>query len=121
MAFTKNTLGAVVRGETLMEVVSGEPELVVKVQISPMDIDRVRIGQNAEVRFSVFKDAYTITGTLEEISADNITDADTGIDYYSGEVSLWEDDLSLLGGLELVLSMPADVLIKTAGGHCLGM
>ena len=121
MAFTKNTLGAVVRpGETLMEVVPGEPELVVKVQISPMDIDRVRIGQNAEVRFSVFKDAYTITGTLEEISADSITDADTGIDYYSGEVSLWEDDLSLLGGLELVPGMPADVLIKTGRRTLLG-
>ena len=49
-----NTIGAVVgSGEILMEIVPDISDLVVEARISPMDIDRVKIGQAAEVRFSV--------------------------------------------------------------------
>ena len=90
------------------------------VKISPMDIDRVTLGQEAEIRFSVFKDAYSITGTLEKVSADSIEDPSTGEPYFSGEVALWEEDLTLLGELEIVPGMPAEVLIKTGERTMLG-
>ena len=38
-----------------------------------MDIDRVSVGQSA-VGFSVFKDAYLVSGVLTKLSADRIID-----------------------------------------------
>lgn len=109
-----NTIGAVISpGEKLMEIVPQINELIVEVRISPMDIDRIIVGQSAEVRFSVFKDAYMITGTLTKLAADRLIDESTGLPYFLGEVQLLEDDLALLDGMALVPGMPAEVLIKT--------
>ena len=70
MALSPNSIGAVIgSGELLMEVVPDVDELVIDVRMSPLDIDRIRIGQEAEVRFSVFKDSYSVTGELIKISA----------------------------------------------------
>ena len=67
-----NTIGAVISpGEKLMEIVPQINELIVEVRISPKDIDRIIVGQSAEVRFSVFKDAYMITGMLTKLAADS--------------------------------------------------
>ena len=64
-----NAVGAVVgSGETLMELLPESDSLFIEARVSPMDIDRVRIGQNAEVRFAVFKDAYLVSGVLTKIS-----------------------------------------------------
>ena len=109
-----NTIGAVISpGEKLMEIVPQINELIVEVRISPMDIDRIIVGQSAEVRFSVFKDAYMITGMLTKLAADRLIDESTGLPYFLGEVQLLEDDLALLDGMALVPGMPAEVLIKT--------
>ena len=96
-----------------MEIVPQINELIVEVRISPMDIDRIIVGQSAEVRFSVFKDAYMITGMLTKLAADRLIDESTGLPYFLGEVQLLEDDLALLDGMALVPGMPAEVLIKT--------
>ena len=54
-----------------------------------MDIDRVRIGQPAEIRFAVFKDAYLVSGVLVKVSADRLVDPATEIPYYSAEITYW--------------------------------
>jgi len=114
MAFSKNTLGSVIRpGETVLEVVPQGETLVVDAKISPMDIDRVRVGQEVEVRFAVFKDAYTISGELTRISADSLVDEETQSAFYTAEVRLVQADLKYLGGQIIVPGMPAEVLIKT--------
>ena len=120
--FDTNTEGAVIiPGETLMEVVPDIDKLVVEARVSPMDIDRVRVGLEAEVRFGVFKDVYTITGKVVKLSADILFDESTGEQYYGAEVVLLESDLSLLSeGMELVPGMPAEVLIKTGTRTPLG-
>lgn len=116
-----NTIGAVIRpGETLMEVVPQVERLMVEAKLSPMDIDRVRIGQPAEVRFSVFKDAYLITGQLTKLSADRLIDEGSDLPYYAAEIKLTEEDLYLLQGMELVPGMPAEVLVKTGERSMLG-
>lgn len=121
MALKPNTVGAVVgSGEPLLEIVPDVEKLVVDVQMSPMDIDRIRIGQEAEVRFSVFKDSYTITGELVKISADAMTNELNGSTYYEAKVELYESDMALLGDYELVPGMPADVLVKTGSRTLLG-
>ena len=121
MALKPNTIGAVVgSGEPLLEIVPDVEKLVIDVRMSPMDIDRIRIGQEAEVRFAVFKDSYTITGELVKISADAMVDETNGSTYFEAKVELFENDMMLLGGYELVPGMPADVLVKTGSRTLLG-
>ena len=107
-----NTQGAVVLpGEELMMIV---PIMIGfdTCAIVSMDIDRLSIGQDAEVRFAVFKDAYTISGRLVNLSADTIVDEISGEPFYEGKVELEKADIGLLGE-RLVPGMPAEVLIKT--------
>ena len=116
-----NVVGAVVvPGEELMAIVPDVEKLMIDAKMSPMDIDRIRIGQEAEVRFAVFKDAYTITGELVKVSADSLVDEATGEAYFEAKVELLEDDLVLLGEYQLVPGMPADVLVKTGNRTLLG-
>ena len=116
-----NTVGDVLRsGETLVEVVPQGEDFVVEARISPMDIDRVSLGQPAEIRFAVFKDAYLISGELVKVSADRLIDEESNIPYYSAEIRLLDDDLALLGGMPLVPGMPAEVLVKTGKTTMLG-
>ncbi|MDA0892093.1 MAG: HlyD family type I secretion periplasmic adaptor subunit [Proteobacteria bacterium] len=116
-----NTIGAVIgSGETVLEIVPSIDRLVVDARVAPMDIDRVSVGQDAEVRFSVFKDAYLISGSLTKLSPDRLVDQETNLPYYSAEIKLVEEDLSLLRGMTLVPGMPAEVLIKTGERTMLG-
>ncbi len=116
-----NTIGAVVgSGEKLMEIVPQDKSLIVQARISPLDIDRVKVGNTAYIRFSVFKDAYTVSGSLSKVSADRLVDQKSDLPYYAAEVELNEDSLQLLEGMSLVPGMPAEVLIKTGTRTMLG-
>ena len=109
-----NVVGAVVgAGEELMAIVPDVDKLIIDTQLSPMDMDRISIGQEAEVRFAVFKDAYTVTGRLIKVSADSLTDQASGVTYFEAKVELSAEDVGLLEGYTLIPGMPADVLIKT--------
>ena len=121
LALKPNTVGAVVSpGEPLMSIVPDTESLLIDAQLSPMDIDRIHIGQEAEVRFSVFKDAYSITGVLIKVSADSLIDEVTGAPYFSAKIKLNDDDIKLLGEYRLVPGMPAEVLVKTGKRTLLG-
>ncbi|MDA8677585.1 HlyD family type I secretion periplasmic adaptor subunit [Luminiphilus sp.] len=121
LGLVKTTVGAVVApGEQLMEVVPSVDSMMVEAQVSPMDIDRVQIGQEAEIRFGVFKDAYSITGQLTRLSPDRLIDRETGIPYYSAEITISDMELLMGENMELVPGMPAEVLIKTGERTMLG-
>ena len=55
-----------------------------------------------------------------KLSADRLVDEESGLPYYSAEIKLLEQDLSLLDGLTLIPGMPAEVLIKTGKRTMLG-
>ena len=77
LGLTVHTIGAVIPpGGHLLDIVPQQEKLIVEAQVSPMDIDRVHIGQQTEVRFSAFKSAKTlkIGGHLLTLSADRISD-----------------------------------------------
>ena len=116
-----NSIGGVVSsGETLMEIVPDLDTLFVEARVMPIDIDRISPGQEAEIRLSVLKDAYLVTGTLSKISADRIVDERSDVAYYDAEIVLHDDDLRLLEGVELIPGMPAEVIIKTGNRTMLG-
>ena len=116
-----NTLGAVIAaGEAVLSIVPNIGDLVVRAKFSPMDIDRIEIGQEAEIRFSVFKDSYSISGSLDQVSADALIDNASGMPYFDAIVKLSSEDIPLLGDNRLSPGMPAQVLVKTGTRSFLG-
>ena len=110
-----HTVGGVVPpGQPLADIVPQNEELIVEARISPMDIDRVAIGQEAMVRFSSFSSTVpNIFGTVINVSADALSDPNTGMVYYSARVEVTPEGLRDLGELTLIPGMPADVFITT--------
>ena len=115
-----HTLGAVIRpGERILDIVPQNAKLVVEAQLSPQDIDQVRIDQLAEVRFPAFKqrELPRIDGRLISVSGDRLVDDNEGrkVPYYLARVEISAESLQALtkAKLELVPGMPAEVLIYT--------
>lgn len=116
MGMTVHTLGGVISpGTPLLDIVPASEELIVEAQVSPIDIDRVAVGRPVDIRFSAFKSSTTpvISGELIQISADRLTNKDTGTAYYLARVAVTEEGRKALGNLALVPGMPAEVLINT--------
>lgn len=116
LGMSTHTIGGVIQpGSPLLDIVPEGDELIVEAQVSPMDIDRVEVGTEATIRFSAFRSATThvIQGEVIRISADRLTDEQTGQPYYLARVEVTEEGRQTLGRLVLVPGMPAEVLIKT--------
>ena len=115
-----HTLGAVVKpGAKLLDIVPRGEKLLVEAKVAPIDIDRVHIGQIAEIRFTAFKmrDTPRVDGKLIALSADRLLDeADPQkAPYYLARVEITSEGVKDLARrkLDLVAGMPAEVLIKT--------
>jgi epimerase transport system membrane fusion protein len=115
-----HTLGAVVRpGERILDIVPQDEKLIVEAQLSPQDIDQVRTGQMAEVRFPAFKqrDLPRIDGKLISLSADRLVDENQGqkMPYYLARVEISAAGTKALADAKLALlpGMPAEVLVNT--------
>lgn len=118
LGMTVHTVGGVVQsGAPILDIVPAASDLVIEAQVSPIDIDRVSAGKLADIRFSAFKSATTpvIEGQVEQISADRLTNEETGMPYYLARVELTEEGRSNLEAANLVLvpGMPSEVLINT--------
>lgn len=110
------TIGEVVApGESLLQVVPKEADLIVEAQVNPIDIDRVSNGQSANIRFTSFKSQTTpvVEGRLFSLSADAMSDANSSYSYYLARVEIPEAERAKLEGAEMVPGMPVEVLINT--------
>lgn len=108
--------GAVVRpGEVLAELVPTGDKLVMAVRVSPLDIDSVEKGQNAEVRLPGFssRGMKTIMGRVERVGADVMLDDYTKEPYYMARVEVDTQTVTDEVKRKLQPGMPADVLITT--------
>lgn len=107
--------GVIVPGDPILNIVPKDVELIIEARVSPLDIDRVSIGLQSEVRFSAFKQATTpkMEGRVIHLSADSFTDERTGESYYQALVELTPESRKDLGTLQLVPGMPVEVLINT--------
>jgi len=110
------TPGAVIRGgEPIMELVPTGERLRIDAKVPPKDIDRIKIGLEAEVRFSAFNSRTTpkIYGRVSNISADRIVDQMNPTGYYLAKIEVDDGELEKLGERILLPGMPASVVIKT--------
>jgi len=100
-------------GETLMELVPQEDELIVEALVKPKDIEALRVGLDTQVRLTAysFRKTPPINGKLIHISADRISDQATGSSAYLARVSLNKAELKALESISLYPGMPAEVMI----------
>jgi HlyD family secretion protein len=111
-----HTIGGVIRaGDTIMEIVPDTDDLMIEARIQPKDIDQVRTGQNAFVRFSNFNQRVTpqLAGAVSFVSADTSRDQQTNAPYFTVRVALPDNERRRLGDLQLVPGMPAEVFMQT--------
>ena len=113
---TVHTVGGVITpGEAIMLIVPEADALTVEAKLAPQDIDQVRVGQTAALRFSAFSQRTTpeLDGVVSRVSADLTTDQRTGAAYYVVRITLSERELARLEGLRLVPGMPVEAFIRT--------
>lgn len=111
------TIGAVVRpGDTLLEVVPQNEELIVDAQVPTTDVDRLhgRV-EEVEVRFPAFHARTTplIVGQLRSVSPDRLVDEQTKQPYYQAVVAVANTDLPDEMKARLRPGMPAEVIFTT--------
>ena len=113
---TVHTVGGVVSpGEEIMLVVPEADNLIVEAKVAPQDIDQLRLGQPAVLRFSAFNQRTTpeINAKVSRISADISKDENTGLTYYTIRAALSAEEVARLGDISLVPGMPVEVFVKT--------
>jgi HlyD family secretion protein len=116
---TANTIGGVIAagtaGDPIMLIVPESDQLTVEVKIDPKDIEQIRLGQPAVLRFSAFSLRTTpeVDGTVGRIAADASTDQRTGQSYYLVRVAMRADAVGNLGELKLTPGMPVEAFIQT--------
>ena len=110
----QHTVGGVIKpGEKVLDIVPSGDKLVVLARVNPLDIDVVHKGLLAKVQLSAFKQRNTPTleGLVENISADIMSDYQTGQSYYQAKITIPEKQLIRLANLKLHPGMPANVMI----------
>ena len=107
--------GVIAPGGAIMDIVPEREELMIDAEVSIMDIDRVKAGLLADVRFSVFNQAITpeVEGEVLTVSADRLVNEDNGMPYYLAQVKITQESQEKLKGFVLQPGMPAEVFINT--------
>jgi len=112
----KNTIGSVVApGETVLEILPASDDLVISARISPQDVDVVKIGQEASIRFSSLNTRTTpdVPATLEYLSADRRMDDATREPYFDARLRLSSNLPSEVSQQGIYPGMPVEAFIKT--------
>jgi HlyD family secretion protein len=118
-----HTIGGVIRAsETIMEIVPDTDDLQIEARVEPKDIDHVRTGQSAFVRFTAFNQRTTpqLQGTVSYVSADTGRDQQTNAPYFTVRIVLPESEHRRLNGQQLVAGMPAEVFMQTGSRTMMG-
>lgn len=113
---TKNTVGSVIRpGEAIMEILPTGSDLIIEVRVAPQDIDVVKIGLEASVRFSALNTRTTpeVPADVIYVSADRLIDQENRTDYYLARLKLKDELPEGLSRDQIFAGMPVDTFIKT--------
>ena len=111
-----HTIGGVIGpGEPLMLIVPEADELILQAQVMPQDIDQVRPGQIAHIRFPAFNSRLTpeVAAEVTQISADTSRLDASSPPFYSVRLMISAKELDKLGTNKLKPGMPAEAFIQT--------
>jgi membrane fusion protein, epimerase transport system len=100
--------------ETIAEIVPLDKRLVIEAMLRPEDIESVRVGQAADIRFTAFPYRSTplVLGSVRYLSADRVEDRQRNVAYYIAQIEADPASLANAGDLPLQAGMPAEVFIK---------
>lgn len=111
--------GVVNAGLPILDIVPDAAPLVVKANFAPSDVDGVREGESAEVKFLSMheRDLPILIGSIRNVSADSLRDEQSGKSYFSAEVVVPTSQLALLKtvrGADLGIrpGVPVSVVVK---------
>lgn len=108
--------GVIAPGAPILDIVPTEDELLIEARVAPTDIDAVHPGLAAQVHLLAYqqRNLPRIEGTVRTVSADALTDPDTGASYFLARVEVDRARLARLAPeVTLTAGMPAEVLIMT--------
>ena len=111
-----HTVGGVIApGEVLLDIVPQDDKLNVEVRVQPDDIDVVHVGLNAQLRLTAYNRRMTpsVDGKVIYVSADRLTDPQTGLGYYKALIEVDTNSLDVIDGVVLYPGMTAQVNIVT--------
>ena len=114
-----NGTGAVVSpGQRLMDIVPHNEKLLLDARVPQPSIDRIKVGDLTQVRFSTFANAPQLVtqGRVLSLSKDAVSEQLANgqvAAYYLARVELTAAGIKALGGHVLQPGMTAEVLIKT--------
>jgi HlyD family secretion protein len=101
--------------EVIMLIIPEADALEVEAKIQPQDIDQVRLGQRAVLRFTAFSQRTTpeLNGEVSRLSGDVSEDQKTGARYYTIRIKVLGSEVERLEGLKLVPGMPVESFIQS--------
>lgn len=111
-----NAVGGVVRpGEPIFELLPTTSGLIVEVRVEPRDVDAVRVGQQANMRFTALNLRKTpqVPGTVTYISADRRIDEDTHQAYYTARLQITKALPPEISADQIYPGMPVEAFIST--------
>ena len=117
VGLTLHTVGGIINpSKPILEVIPLDAKLIVIAKVQTTDIDKVKIGLLADIRFSAFnlKQAHVIEGRVVHVSADSFVDEATHMPYYEAKIEVTKEGEHYLQeyGFVLVSGMPAEVMIN---------
>ncbi len=109
--------GVIQAGSPILQVVPDDEKLIIEAKIQPQDVDKVRGGQAAVVKFPAFNAKTTprLEGLVTTVSPATLKDQDQqNKPYYQVQIELTPEELAKLSREhKLIPGMPAEVYIET--------
>lgn len=119
VGMTVFTVGGVIApGDTLMEIVPQDRDLVIEAKIAPNDADDLVLGQQTQVKFTALheRNLPILNGTISKLSADSFADEKTGLRFFKAEIKVPETELSKIRQIRgkrtgLQAGLPVEVMV----------
>jgi HlyD family secretion protein len=118
--------GVIANGETIMNVVPHDDDLIVEARVMPNQVDQLEVGAAARVRINAGNQRTMpeLNGSLIHVSPDTARDnpqgqtpgqqgQNQGQAYYVARVALPKHEIERLGTFRLLPGMPSEVFITT--------
>lgn len=107
--------GVIGGGDRLMEIVPEDQPLEVDAQVPVNLVDSVTVGLPVDLMFTGLNLNVTpiVNGEVIHVSADRLTNPDTGVPYYKATVRATEEGVQQLKGQKVRPGMAVEVFIKT--------
>lgn len=107
------TVGGVIKpGEPVLDIVP-TAELEVTGKLRPNDVENIKVGQKAHIKFSGLNVQTTpqLDATVSYVSADALADQKTGQRYYEVRATVTPAERKKLGDQVLTPGMPAEIMV----------